>query len=161
MERLQKVIASCGITSRRKAEQLILDGRVKVNNVVVKEMGEKVSSKDKIEVDGVLLQKSEKIYYLLNKPRGVISSVEDDKGRKTVIDLIETDKRIYPVGRLDYDTTGLLLLTNDGAFANILMHPHHEIEKVYIAKVRGIMKKEAIQALKTGVLIEGKTKKAS
>lgn len=161
MERLQKVIASCGITSRRKAEQLILDGRVKVNNVVVKEMGEKVSSKDKIEVDGVLLQKSEKIYYLLNKPRGVISSVEDDKGRKTVIDLIETDKRIYPVGRLDYDTTGLLLLTNDGAFANILMHPHHEIEKVYIAKVRGIMKKEAIQALKTGVLIEWKTKKAS
>lgn len=161
MERLQKAIASSGIASRRKAEQLIKEGCVTVNGQVVVELGKKVSEKDKIAVNGVVLSKCAKIYYLLNKPRGVISSTHDEKGRKTVVDLIESDARIYPVGRLDYDTTGALLLTNDGEFANILMHPHNEIDKVYIAKVRGIVKGDAIHKLKMGIELDGEKVKAS
>jgi len=115
MERLQKVIAHAGIASRRKAEELILEGRVKVNGSVVKELGRKVTTSDKIEVDGVQIEGEEPVYFLFYKPRGVISSVHDDKGRKVVTDFFETiEQRIYPVGRLDYDTSGLLLLTNDG-----------------------------------------------
>ena len=161
MERLQKVIANSGICSRRKAEELIKEGRVKVNNIVVKELGVKVSSKDKIKVDDKELSKENKVYYLLNKPRGVITSVNDEKSRKTVVDLIPCRERIYPVGRLDYDTTGVLLLTNDGDFANILMHPNDKVEKVYVVKVRGIIKGDSINELKNGVVIDGvKTEKA-
>ena len=161
MERLQKVIANSGICSRRKAEELIKEGRVKVNNIVVKELGVKVSSKDKIKVDDKELSKENKVYYLLNKPRGVITSVNDEKRRKTVVDLIPCRERIYPVGRLDYDTTGVLLLTNDGDFANILMHPNDKVEKVYVVKVRGIIKGDSINELKNGVVIDGvKTEKA-
>ena len=161
MERLQKVIANSGICSRRKAEELIKEGRVKVNNIIVRELGVKVSSKDKIKVDDKELSKENKVYYLLNKPRGVITSVNDEKSRKTVVDLIPCRERIYPVGRLDYDTTGVLLLTNDGDFANILMHPNDKIEKVYVVKVRGIIKGDSINELKSGVVIDGvKTEKA-
>lgn len=156
MERLQKYIAEAGYTSRRKAEDLIKEGKVEVDGKIVKELGTKVSGKERIIVEGNLLKKEEKEYYLLNKPREVITSVSDDKNRKTVVDLIETDKRIYPVGRLDYDTTGVLLLTNDGEFANILMHPNNKIDKVYIAKIRGIIKGDAINKLKNGVVIDGK-----
>ena len=156
MERLQKYIAEAGYTSRRKAEELIKEGKVEVDGKIVKELGTKVSGKERIIVEGNLLKKEEKEYYLLNKPREVITSVSDDKNRKTVVDLIETDKRIYPVGRLDYDTTGVLLLTNDGEFANILMHPNNKIDKVYIAKIRGIIKGDAINKLKNGVIIDGK-----
>lgn len=157
MERLQKIIANSGFTSRRKAEELIKNGKVKVNGKIVKELGTKVSYDDNIIVDGILLKKEEnKEYYLLNKPRGVISSVSDDKDRKTVVDLIETDTRIYPIGRLDYDTTGLILLTNDGELTNILSHPRNNIEKTYIAKIEGILSKENIDSLKKGVMIEGK-----
>ena len=114
MERLQKAIANSGYTSRRKAESLILEGKVYVNGIQIKELGTKVSPQDIIVVDGVTLEKvSQKEYYLLNKPRGYICSVSDDKGRKVVTDLIDTNSRIYPVGRLDYDTTGVLLLTNE------------------------------------------------
>ena len=130
MERLQKVIANSGLTSRRKAEELIKSGRVKVNGKTVYEMGIKVSHKDEVLVDDKFLEQEEKVYYLLNKPRGVVTTVSDDKNRKTVVDLIDDDRRIYPVGRLDYDTTGLLLLTNDGEFANYMMHPKNEIDKV-------------------------------
>lgn len=154
MERLQKVIAQAGIASRRKAEELITQGKVKVNGQVVTELGTKVSDKDRIEVENNLIEKELKEYYLLNKPRGVITTTSDDKERKTVIDLIPTNARIYPVGRLDYDTTGALLLTNDGDFANIIMHPKHEIEKVYMAKIKGIIKGEQINKLKDGVEIE-------
>lgn len=161
MERLQKVIAQSGTTSRRKAEDLIKEGRVKVNGKTIKELGVKVSEKDKIEVDDILITKKEHAYYLLNKPRGVISSVQDEKGRKTVVDLIDTTARIYPVGRLDYDTTGVILLTNDGDFANIITHPQYEIDKVYIAKVRGLIKAEELKKLKEGVLIDDKKMKAS
>lgn len=159
MERLQKFIASTGYTSRRKAEELIITGHVKVNGKTIYELGTKVESSDLIEIDGVLLNgenKEQKVYYLLNKPRGVITSTSDDKGRKTVIELISTNKRIYPVGRLDYDTTGILLLTNDGELANLLMHPKSNIEKVYIAKVRGLIGKKELSKLAYGVYIDGK-----
>ena len=160
MERLQKVIANAGIASRRKAEALIKEGRVTVNNEVVKELGTKVTTKDVIKVDEKEIRKENKVYYLLNKPRGIITSVTDDKERKTVVDLIPCNERIYPVGRLDYDTTGVLL-TNDGDFANILMHPKKEVEKEYIVKVKGIVKGDAINELKNGVIIDGrKTEKA-
>ncbi len=155
MERLQKVIARAGIASRRKAEQLITDGKVKVNGEVARTLGVKVSEEDKIEVNGIPLEREEPVYYLLYKPRGVISSVSDDKGRKTVVDLIlENDKRIFPVGRLDYDTSGLLLLTNDGEWANLLMHPRYQIEKTYIAKVKGIPSRAALRDLERGVILE-------
>ena len=154
MERLQKVIASSGVCSRRKAEELIVNGKVKVNGQVVTELGTKVDNKDEIEVNNELIVKEEKEYYLLNKPRGVITSTSDDKGRTTVVDLIDTTSRIYPVGRLDYDTTGALILTNDGEFANILTHPKNNIDKVYLAKLNGIIKGEQINKLKDGVMLD-------
>ena len=156
MERLQKVIANSGYCSRRKAEELIEQGLVSVNGQMVIELGTKVSGNDIIEINGQMLNiNNDKVYYLLNKPRGVISSVSDEKGRKTVVDLIETDKRIYPVGRLDYDTTGLLILTNDGELANKLMHPSNKIPKTYLAKLAGVIDKNAIDKLKKGVVVEG------
>ena len=154
MERLQKVIAEAGIASRRKAEELIKDGKVKVNGKVITELGTKVDNKDIIEVNNKLIEKELKEYYLLNKPRGVITSTSDDKGRKTVIDLIDTDAGIYPVGRIDYDTTVALLLTNDGEFDNILTHPKNNIDKVYLAKLNGIIKGEQINKLKDGVILD-------
>lgn len=154
MERLQKVIAQSGITSRRKAEELIVNGKVKVNGKIITQLGTKVSDKDHIEVDDILISKEKKEYYILNKPRGVVTTTNDDRNRKTVVDLIPTKARIYPVGRLDYDTTGLLLLTNDGDFANILTHPTNQIEKVYIAKLKGIIKVEQINKLKDGVYLD-------
>ena len=156
MERLQKRIAESGITSRRKAEELIINGKVKVNGQIVTELGTKVSKKDQIEVNNQLITKENKEYYLLNKPRGVVTTTKDEKERKTVVDFIPTNARIYPVGRLDYDTTGVLLLTNDGEFANILMHPNNEIDKVYMAKLNGIIKGEQINQLKNGVVIDAR-----
>ena len=161
MERLQKVIAQAGVTSRRKAESLILEGKVKVNGVVVRELGTKVSSKDEIAVNDRIIEKEAKEYYLLNKPRGVVTTTSDDKNRKTVMDYINTEARIYPVGRLDYDTTGALLFTNDGEFANILMHPNNQVDKVYLAKLNGIIKGEQINQLKYGVMIDDCLVKAS
>jgi len=162
MERLQKVIANMGYCSRRKAEELILKGEVYVNGEVVNELGTKVSLNDKIVVEGVTLNKKTKYeYYLLNKPRGVVCTTEDDKHRKTITSLIDTNLRIYPVGRLDYDTTGLILLTNDGELANILTNSKNKIEKVYIAKIDGILFPNEIETLKKGVILDGiKTKKA-
>lgn len=161
MERLQKVIAQAGIASRRKAEELIKDGKVKVNGEVKKELGTKVSESDKVEVNNKPIEKETKEYYLLNKPRGVITTTNDEHGRKIVTDLIETSARIYPVGRLDYDTTGAILLTNDGEFANILMHPSNKIDKVYLAKLEGIIKGEQINALKNGIMLDDVLVKAS
>lgn len=161
MERLQKYISECGIASRRKAEELILAGKVKVNGEVVKTLGTKVSSSDMVSVNGKILTNETKEYYLLNKPREVISSVSDDKHRKTVVDFINTDKRIYPIGRLDYDTTGIILLTNDGELSNILTHPSRDIEKEYVAKIKGFLTKEETTKLCNGVLLNGiKTKPA-
>ena len=155
MERLAKVIAESGVASRRKAEDLIVNGKVKVNGVVIDKLGSKVSEKDIVEVLGKVLSKEEKVYFLLNKPRGVVTTTKDEKGRKTVTDFIDTDKRIYHIGRRDYDTTGVLLLTNDGDFANILMHPSSKIEKVYIAKIKGIITGKEINKIKSGIIIDG------
>ncbi|MBC1434682.1 rRNA pseudouridine synthase [Listeria rocourtiae] len=162
MERLQKVIANAGITSRRKAEVMIEEGKVKVNGRVVRELGLKVGGSDKIEVNGIELTQEVKRYFLLYKPRSVMSAVSDDKKRRVVSDFfIDIPERLYPVGRLDYDTSGLLLMTNDGDFANQLMHPKYEVEKKYIARVKGIPSKEALRKLENGIMIEGrKTAKA-
>ncbi|ENQ3104722.1 ribosomal large subunit pseudouridine synthase B [Bacillus sp. 491mf] len=159
MERLQKVIAQAGIASRRKAEELIQQGKVKVNGKIVTELGTKVSAQDKVEVNNIPLEKETPAYFLLYKPTGVISSVTDDKGRKVVTDFfLDIPQRLFPIGRLDYDTSGLILMTNDGEFANILMHPKYKVEKTYVAKVKGPLTGEKIRMLEKGVMLEeGKT----
>ena len=151
-ERLQKRIAKSGVTSRRKAEELIIQGKVRVNQKIVTELGTKVTDKDKIEVNNIPITEEQKVYYLLYKPRGIITSAKDDKGRKTVLDYFtNVPERIYPVGRLDYDSSGILVLTNDGDFANLLMHPRHKINKVYVAKIKGIPEQKELQSLKKGI----------
>ncbi len=156
MERLQKVIANSGYCSRRKAEELISKGKVFVNGEKITELGSKVDEKDNIVVEGVELNnKPKKEYYLLYKPRGYICSAKDEKGRKVVTELINTTERIYPVGRLDYDTTGVLLLTNDGDLTNILTHPSNEVEKQYLAIVEGVITTDEIYQLINGVEIDG------
>ena len=155
MERLQKYIADAGYTSRRKAEELIKLGKVFVNGQKVDELGFKVNGSDIVTIDGITITKdNNKEYYLLNKPREVICSASDELGRRTVVDLIETNKRIYPVGRLDYDTTGLIILTNDGDLANLLMHPKNKIKKTYIAKIDGILNEDDFKKLRSGILID-------
>lgn len=164
MERLQKVMAEAGVASRRASEKLIATGHVQVNGRIVWTLGTKVSSRDKVEVDGVPLHREKHVYFLLNKPREVISSAHDEKGRRTVVDILRekgVDERIYPVGRLDYDTTGVLLLTNDGTLANKLMHPKFEVAKTYIAKVKGLVSNNDLKQLRLGVKLDGrKTKPA-
>ena len=155
MIRLQKYIADSGFCSRRKAEEYISKGKVFVNGNLVTELGTKVNCNEEILVDGNSISKQDKEYYVLYKPRGVISSAKDDKGRKTVVDLINTNSRIYPIGRLDYDTTGIILLTNDGEFANLMMHPKNNIEKTYIVKLKGIIDGYAIKKIKQGVMVDG------
>lgn len=154
-QRLQKVIAASGYTSRRKAEQLIIDKRVKVNGEIVSELGSKVSLDDEVYVDDTLISKEKKVYYLINKPKGVLSSVSDDRNRKVIVDLIDDTRRIYPVGRLDLDTTGLLMLTNDGNFTNAMIHPSYEVEKVYKVRVDGYLNKTKKDKLETGVSLDG------
>jgi pseudouridine synthase len=156
-ERLQKYLAHAGIASRRKCEELIRRGRVKVNGRTVTELGTKIAPEtDKVEVDGKLVAaEEEKVYILLYKPKFFISSRKDPEGRETVVNLIKgINKRIYPVGRLDYDTEGLLLLTNDGELTYKLTHPKHEIEKVYRALVEGCPDSEDLYQLSTGVQLE-------
>lgn len=155
MERLQKQISALGYCSRRKAEELIVKGLVKVNGTVVTELGTKVEPNNVIEVEGVTLSKQEKEYYVFNKPREVVSTTSDDKGRKTILDYFDIDTRIYPIGRLDYDTTGIILLTNDGEFANLMMKPSSNIKKVYLAKINGILSLEEINILKKGIKVKG------
>lgn len=151
-ERLQKVIAQSGLTSRRKAEDMIRDGRVKVNGKIVTKLGTRVSKRDEVEVDHIPIEKESLVYYLLYKPRGVISSVSDEKNRTDIVDLMaDVNERIFPVGRLDYHTSGALVVTNDGEFANLLMHPRYEMEKVYIVKVEGILNKQTLNHLVKGV----------
>lgn len=156
--RLQKYIAQCGIASRRHAEELIKAGRVRVNGVKVTEMGTLVSNQDKVEVDGKRIKKEKRlVYIMLNKPAGYVSTVSDPEGRKTVLDLIEgVEERIYPVGRLDYDTTGLLILTNDGDFAYSSTHPGQETKKTYIAEVSGLPSNDTLRTLRKGVFLDGK-----
>ncbi len=161
MERLQKVIANSGYTSRRKAEDLITAGKVKVNDKIVTELGTKVTSKDIIYVEGKLIQREEKVYYVLYKPEGYVSTTSDEFGRKTVLDLVPNSKRIYPVGRLDYDTSGVLLLTNDGDFTNQMTSPKNHVEKEYHVKLEGLLRKEESTLICRGIKLDTyKTKKA-
>ena len=154
MERLNKFIASCGICSRRKADELIQSGRIKVNGEVVKDLGVKVSLEDKVELDGKTISKEEKkVYLMLNKPVGYVTTVSDEKGRKNVLDLIYEDVRVYPIGRLDMYTEGLLLLTNDGDFANKLMHPKFEIDKRYVVTTDTKVTRQMLETLRNGVNI--------
>ncbi len=154
MERLQKAIARSGITSRRKAEELITQGKVKVNGEIVKELGTKVSSKDVIQVNGKTIKHEEFVYYVLYKPEGYVSTTSDEHERRKVTDLVPSNKRIYPVGRLDYDTSGVLLLTNDGDFTNKLTSPKHDMEKEYEVKMKGFLRKEESAKLCRGIKID-------
>jgi 23S rRNA pseudouridine2605 synthase len=161
LERLQKIISAAGVTSRRAAEQLISEGRVRVNGKVVTELGTKADpSKDHIKVDGKLINpKQPPTYIMLNKPAGFVTTMSDPEGRPTVQDLLKGIKtRVYPVGRLDYNTEGLLLLTNDGDFAHLITHPKHEFPKTYLAKVKGVLEERQIEMLEKGMFLQdGKT----
>ncbi|MBI5637644.1 MAG: pseudouridine synthase [Nitrospinae bacterium] len=156
--RLQKILANAGLFSRRKAEEAMTEGRVTVNGEVVTELGSRADpDKDVIVCDGARIEPQGKFYLIMNKPAGVICSCADDRGRKTVIDLVaeEMAKRVFPIGRLDYNTTGLLLLTNDGDFSQKLSHPSHGVVKTYMAKVRGVVAPETIKKMIGGITIEG------
>lgn len=156
-ERLQKYMASCGVASRRKCEEFIIEGKVKVNGKVVNTLGEKINGeKDVVEFQGKrIFREEKKIYIALNKPIKYVTTVKDEKDRKTVLDLINVEERIYPIGRLDFMTSGLLLLTNDGEVFNKIIHPRTEKSKTYIAKIKGVPSKREIEHFKNGVDIGG------
>ncbi len=165
MERLNKYLASCGVASRRESEKLILDGRVKVNGKVVKELGTQVNeNNDRVSVDGNLVKPVlDYSYIMMYKPKGCVTTMKDDKGRKTVYSYLEdlNIPHLVPVGRLDYDTEGLLLLTNDGELVHALTHPSHEVPKTYVVKVEGEVPEHKLAQLRKGVEIDGvKTAKA-
>lgn len=154
-ERLQKVIAQAGIASRRKAEAMIAAGRVRVDGKIVTKLGTKVETFSNITVDGQAIERESLHTYLFYKPRGVVSTVKDEKKRKTVVSYFkDIPYRLYPVGRLDYDTSGLLLMTNDGELANLLMHPRHKVPKVYVARIQGQLTKDEIQKLTAGIKLK-------
>ncbi len=160
-QRLQKRIAASGLCSRRKAEELIESGHVRVNGVVVKELGTKVEKRDTVTVKGEPLVDEEPAYWVLYKPEGTISAASDPKGRKVVTDLVPAKERLYPVGRLDYDVSGVLLMTNDGDFAHALLHPSRGVEKEYSAVVEGFVRRETSRKISRGVELDGiKTKRA-
>lgn len=156
VERLQKILAQAGVASRRKCEELILAGAVEVNGEKVTTLGTKADANvDAITVNGKPIRSEKKIYVMLNKPKGVITSAKDPQGRKVVSDFLPGIKeRVYPVGRLDYDTEGLLLLTNDGEFANLLTHPKHHVPKTYYATVKGVPHGSALEKLQQGIMLE-------
>ncbi len=158
-QRLQKVLASAGIASRRKCEELILEGAVRVNGRVVNKLPVFVNAeKDVITVDGKKIRPVRKVYYLLNKPKGVICTNYDPQGRKKAIDLVPARERIFCVGRLDADTTGLIILTNDSELTNKLTHPRYELSKTYVVRVKGEIQGRTVEKLKKGTwLAEGKT----
>lgn len=151
--RINKYIANSGIASRRKADELIKAGKVKVNGKVMSQPGYDVADSDEVLVEGKPVQSTEnKVYYAMNKPLGVITSVNDDRGRMTVVDIMsDVEERVFPVGRLDYNTSGLLLLTNDGDFANRIMHPGRRVDKTYRVRVAGNISKMKISVLRAGV----------
>ncbi len=157
--RLQKYMAMCGVASRRASEEIILKGRVQVNGEIIDYMGFEVDEdNDVVEVDGTVIKpESKKYYILLNKPKGYVTTVSDEFDRPTVMELVrDVHARIYPVGRLDYDTAGLLIMTNDGEFANVLTHPSHSVNKGYIAQLNTMPDQESLNTLRNGVLLDGK-----
>ena len=155
--RLNKFLSSCGISSRRKAEQLTLDGKVKVNGVLVSSLGTVVNEeKDEVFCEGKKLSLPNSfVYYKLNKPKGYICSNSDEKGRKTIFSILPSDQRLFSVGRLDYNTEGLIIITNDGNFANALIHPNGEIEKEYIVTIEGKISESELAVLRAGVVEKG------
>lgn len=154
-ERLQKFLANAGIASRRKCEELILDGKIEVNGIIVTELGTKVSEKDIVKYNGKIVKpEEEKVYILLNKPIGYVTTAKDQFNRDTVLDLVKINKRIVPVGRLDMYTSGALILTNDGEFVNMLTHPRNEVNKTYNVTLKGFVENEDIQKLQNGVEID-------
>ena len=155
-ERLQKYLAQCGVASRRKCEELILQGRVQVNGVTVTELGTKINpEKDKIKFDGKDIKQAQKlVYILLNKPIGYVTTADDQFGRDTVLDLVKVKERIVPVGRLDLYTSGALILTNDGDFVYQVTHPKHEIEKTYTVTIKGIVQNSEVEQLRNGIKID-------
>lgn len=155
MERLQKVIAQSGVASRRKAEELMKQGRVTVDGEVITEMGYQVKQGAKIMVDGKPIIKENKVYYLMNKPKKTLCTLNDEHQRTTVVDLVEIKERVFPVGRLDYDTTGVLILTNDGEFANEIIHPRYHLPKTYELIINGILKTPEIKELESGIELDG------
>jgi len=159
MERLQKYMAGCGVASRRKCEEIIASGRVSVNGVVTREMGFKVDPLiDKVMVDNQLINTEEqKVYIILNKPVGIVSTVKDEKDRQTIMDLVKVKERVYPIGRLDYDSSGLIIMTNDGEIYNKIIHPRVEINKVYMAILNGTPNKEEMYRFCNGVKIDDYT----
>lgn len=158
--RLQKYMAHCGVASRRKSEDIISENRVIVNGKIMNNPAYQVQEGDIVKVDGDEINLKEKFeYFILNKPLGIVSTVSDEKNRNNVVDLINTKSRIYPVGRLDMDTTGLLVLTNDGEFTNIMTHPRYELEKTYIAKLNGNIENSELEKLRTGINLDGKITK--
>lgn len=155
MERLQKILARAGVASRRKAELLIQEGRVQVDGLTITEMGYQVKKGSVVTFDGKRLAGENKVYFVINKPKKVLSTVNDDRGRPTVIDLVDSAERIYPVGRLDYESTGVLILTNDGEFAHELTHPRFHLKKVYEVRVKGVMSTDQIKQMEHGILLDG------
>jgi 23S rRNA pseudouridine2605 synthase len=162
LTRINKFIADSGITSRRKAEELITQGRVSVNNKLILELSYRINpDKDEVMIDGERIKVKQNVYYLLNKPKGVVSTTDDEKKRETVIDLIKTKEKIYPVGRLDYNTTGVLLITNDGEFSNLLTHPKNKVPRVYEVMLdKPLEDKDRLELLK-GVFIDRRRGKFS
>ena len=157
MERLQKIIAQAGFCSRRAAEKLIISGKVSVDGKIITQLGAKADSNQKIVVDGkILTSDAEKIYILLNKPRGYVSTVKDERGRRKIIDLLGENfkNRVYPVGRLDLNSEGLILLTNDGDLTNALIHPRFEVKKTYRAKISGTITEEKLDLLRAGIELD-------
>lgn len=154
--RINKYIAAAGITSRRKADELIADGKVKVNGAVLVNVGYHVEDGDIVEVNGDVIKPANKlVYYLLNKPTGYVTSTADEEGRPVVTELVPDEIRVFPVGRLDYNTSGLLIMTNDGELSNKLIHPSHEFNKTYLARVKGIVSRAEAARLSRGIDIGG------
>jgi 23S rRNA pseudouridine2605 synthase len=157
LTRINKYLSDCGIASRRKVEELILQGRVMVNNKTVRELSTKIDSEnDLVHVDGEIVSVKKHVYYLLNKPKGTITTTKDDKGRTTVVDLIKSDRSVYPIGRLDFNTTGVLLLTNDGNFSYLLSHPKHKVPREYEVKLDRELTEDDRKRLIAGVTLERK-----
>lgn len=154
--RINKYLAECELGSRRKVEEYIKAGRVTVNNKIVTNLATDINSKDIVCFDGNSVKRQEKLIYLkFNKPKGYLCSASDDRGRKTIFDIVKTEQRLFSVGRLDYNTEGLLLITNDGEFANHITHPKNKIDKVYIVKIEGSIKESELAVLRAGVVVDG------
>ena len=157
LTRINKYLSDCGIASRRKVEELILQGRVMVNNKIASDLSTKIDSEnDSVHVDGEVVTLKKHVYYLLNKPKGTITTTKDDKGRTTVVDLIKSDRTVYPIGRLDFNTTGVLLLTNDGNFSYLLSHPKHKVPREYEVKLDRELTTDDRERLISGITLDNK-----